>query len=115
MSPIKNFVASILAATRISDGQSYSSPQPPHREPAIGLPLGLVDSAADEGASAVLQNGDRLAYMADVVELQRTELTRLMQENRRLHERVDQMAKLQEREQILRQEMHATLQRLSAI
>jgi len=61
-----------------------------------------------------LPNGDRLAYLADVVELQRAELTRLLQENRRLNERVDKMVKLQEREQVLRQQMHATLQHFSA-
>lgn len=113
MSPIKNFAASILAAARISDGHPTTSPEDAHLEPSFGMPPGLVDNAADEGGSSILPDGDRLAYMADVIELQRGELTRLVQENQRLHESVDRLVKLQEREQVLRRQMHATLERLS--
>ncbi len=115
MSPIKNIAASILAATRISDGHATKLSLPDaHREPSIGLTPGPVDTGPPEGErTQSMPSGDRLAYLADVVELQRAELTRLLQENRRLNERVDQMVKLQEREQVLRQQMHATLERLS--
>lgn len=113
MSPIKNIAASILAAARITDGQATTPPEDAHREPSIGMPPGLIDNAADESGSTILPDGDRLAYMADVIELQRAELTRLVQENQRLHERVDRLVKMQEREQVLRQQMHTTLERLS--
>ncbi len=53
-------------------------------------------------------------YLSDIVELQRTELTRLLRENRRLNERLDGMVNLQEREQVLRQQMQETLDRLTA-
>ncbi len=53
-------------------------------------------------------------YLSDIVELQRTELTRLLRENKRVNERLDQMVNLQEREQVLRQQMQETLDRLTA-
>ena len=37
-----------------------------------------------------------------VVELQKAELDRLLAENKRLHQRIDQLLQLQEREQVLR-------------
>jgi hypothetical protein len=43
------------------------------------------------------------------VELQKAELDRLLRENMRLHERLDQLLSMQEREQILRQQMQTML------
>lgn len=116
MSPIKNIAASILAAARMSEGHSTrpSSPDEVHREPSIGLAPPPTDGRGLDAEAVMLPNGDRLAYLADVVELQRAELTRLLQENRQLNERVDKMVRLQEREQVLRQQMHATLEHLSS-
>ncbi|MHA1565683.1 MAG: hypothetical protein ACTSX7_10265 [Alphaproteobacteria bacterium] len=57
---------------------------------------------------------ERAEYLSDIVELQRTELTRLLRENKRVNERLDQMVNLQEREQVLRQQMQETLDRLTA-
>lgn len=45
------------------------------------------------------------ADLAVVVELQRAELDRLLRENKTLHDRIDQLIGLQEREQVLRQQM----------
>ncbi len=53
-------------------------------------------------------------YLRDIVELQRAELTRLLRENKRLNERVDELIKLQQREQVLRQQIQDALDRLSA-
>ncbi|NKB49070.1 MAG: hypothetical protein GKS02_06870 [Alphaproteobacteria bacterium] len=49
-----------------------------------------------------------------VIELQRTELSRLLREQQRLNDRVDQLLQLHEREQVLRQQMQAALDNLSA-
>lgn len=48
-----------------------------------------------------------------VIELQRTELSRLLREQQRLNDRVDQLLQLHEREQVLRQQMQAALDKLS--
>jgi len=50
--------------------------------------------------------------LATVVELQRTELNRLLSEQKRLNDRIDLLLQLQEREQVLRQQMQASLERL---
>ena len=47
--------------------------------------------------------------MEVVIELQKAELDRLLLENRRLHERIDQLLQLQEREQVLRQQLQSLL------
>ena len=49
-----------------------------------------------------------------VIELQRTELSRLLREQQRLNDRVDQLLQLHEREQVLRQQMQASLDQLTA-
>ena len=60
--------------------------------------------------------GDSLsaASQAVVIELQRTELSRLLREQRNLNKRVDQLLQLHEREQVLRQQMQAALDNLAA-
>ncbi len=50
---------------------------------------------------------------AVVIELQRTELSRLLREQQRLNERTDQLLQLLEREQVLRQQMQASLDTLT--
>ena len=52
--------------------------------------------------------------LAVVVELQRVELNRLLTEQKRLNDRVDKLLELQEREQVLRQQMQASLDRLAS-
>ena len=49
------------------------------------------------------------ADLALVVELQRKELDRLLRENAQLHARVKQLIALQEREQVLRQQMQTMM------
>ncbi len=49
------------------------------------------------------------ADLAVVVELQRTELDRLLRENAQLHARVSQLISLQEREQVLRQQLQTMM------
>jgi hypothetical protein len=51
--------------------------------------------------------------LAAVVELQRVELNRLLGEQRRLNDRIDKLLDLQEREQVLRQQMQGALDRLA--
>lgn len=51
--------------------------------------------------------------LATVVELQRVELNRLLGEQKRLNDRIDTLMQLQEREQVLRQQMQASLDRLA--
>lgn len=48
-----------------------------------------------------------------VVELQRVELNRLLQENERLNARMDRLIQMLEREQVLRQQMQETVDDLS--
>jgi len=50
--------------------------------------------------------------LATVVELQRVELDRLLSEQKRLNQRIDLLLQFQEREQVLRQQMQASLDRL---
>lgn len=50
--------------------------------------------------------------LATVVELQRVELDRLLSERKRLNDRIDLLLQLQEREQVLRQQMQASLEQL---
>jgi hypothetical protein len=51
--------------------------------------------------------------LVTVVELQRVELNRLLAEQRRLNDRIDKMLHMQEREQVLRQQMQVALDRLA--
>lgn len=51
--------------------------------------------------------------LVTVVELQRLELNRLLGEQRRLNDRIDKLLHMQEREQVLRQQMQAALERLA--
>ncbi|CAN0594740.1 unnamed protein product, partial [Laminaria digitata] len=53
--------------------------------------------------SDAMMDGLSAGELATVVELQRVELDRLLREHRRLNDRIDQMLRLQEREQVLRQ------------
>ncbi len=48
-----------------------------------------------------------------IVELQRTELTRILGDNERLNRRVDEMMDLQRRQQVLQQQTQNTLENLS--
>jgi hypothetical protein len=48
-----------------------------------------------------------------VVELQRAELDRLLRDNGWLHQRLDELMTFQEREQVLRQQMQGTVDRLT--
>ena len=64
----------------------------------------MTDSTIDELSSEQL---------ATVVELQRVELSRLLAEQKRLNDRIDMLLQLQEREQVLRQQMQASLDRLA--
>ena len=63
--------------------------------------------------SDAMMDGLSAGELATVVELQRVELDRLLREHRRLNDRIDQMLRLQEREQVLRQQMQAALDRLA--
>lgn len=64
-------------------------------------------------SDAPLEPIGQAEYLSDIVELQRAELTRLLRENKRLNERVDELIKLQQREQVLRQQIQNALDRLS--
>lgn len=75
--------------------------------------LAQADQLADQpGADEELVLSE--ASQMVVIEMQRTELTRLLREQQRLNDRVDQLLQLHEREQVLRQQMQASLDNLSA-
>ena len=59
-------------------------------------------------------DGLSLDTLRAVVELQRAELSRLLREQSRLNDRIDSLLRLHEREQVLRQQMQASLDRLAA-
>jgi hypothetical protein len=63
----------------------------------------------DTGGEMVLSADSQMV----VIEMQRTELSRLLREQQRLNDRVDQLLQLHEREQVLRQQMQAALDKLS--
>jgi hypothetical protein len=72
-----------------------------------------VDQLADQpdaDEELVLSEASQMV----VIEMQRTELTRLLREQQRLNDRVDQLLQLHEREQVLRQQMQAALDNLTA-
>jgi len=87
--------------TRFSTVSEQTGPAPQRDRPGAG------ESAGEElNLSAASQ--------AVVIEMQRTELSRLLREQQRLNDRVDQLLQLHEREQVLRQQMQAALDNLSA-
>ena len=65
----------------------------------------MCEENFDKTVSTVLTHAD----LEVVVELQKAELDRLLRENAKLHERVIQLLSMQEREQILRQQMQTML------
>ena len=67
-----------------------------------------TDSDDNTGASA---SSEELSIdtLHAIVELQRTELSRLLREQSRLNDRIDSLLRLHEREQVLRQQMQASL------
>ena len=75
--------------------QSEYAPQPPQ---------------PDAGAEPILSADSQ----AVVIELQRTELSRLLRDQQRLNDRIDQLLQLHEREQVLRQQMQEALDKLAA-
>jgi septation ring formation regulator EzrA len=76
----------------------------------------MVDAALPGGpdSESASAGGYSSDVMAAVVELQKVELGRLLRENERLNDRVDQLIKLQEREQTLRQQAQNNIERLTA-
>jgi hypothetical protein len=71
-----------------------------------------ADQLADQpgaGEDLVLSGESQMV----VIEMQKTELTRLLREQQRLNDRVDQLLQLHEREQVLRQQMQAALDNLA--
>jgi hypothetical protein len=59
--------------------------------------------------NATIIDGLSTSELATLVELQRVELDRLLGEQRRLNDRIDKMLNMQEREQVLRQQMQLSL------
>lgn len=73
----------------------------PKTEQAIAVAVGeTLDRTVDDLADADLKL---------VIALQKAELDRLLRENAQLHARVEQLVSLQEREQILRQQLQNLL------
>lgn len=65
----------------------------------------MVDTPDSTPALETLEPAD----LRVVVELQKTELDRLLRENARLNERLDTLLAMQEREQVLRQELQGLM------
>lgn len=81
-------------------------PQPKRTSKQMETRCLTIDRSKTEPTSPHdLSNAD----LAVVVELQRAELDRLLRENARLHERVSQLISLQEREQVLRQQLQTMM------
>ena len=87
------------------------------REKAAKKARAAAEAAAAIAATAEEQQdaetGLSLESQAVVIELQRTELSRLLREQQRLNDRIDQLMRLHEREQVLRQQMQAALDKLA--
>ena len=85
------------------------------RSKKTGLQRGARQSEQGQQSD---QPGDEIALSEAsqlvVIELQRTELSRLLREQQRLNDRVDKLLQLHEREQVLRQQMQAALDKLAA-
>ncbi len=82
---------------RLSTGARQYEPALQRAQPGVGAePILSADS------------------QAAVIELQRTELSRLLREQQHLNGRIDQLLQLHEREQVLRQQMQEALDKLAA-
>ena len=89
---LKGAVAGIVAAAR------SKTPPPP---------------AAPAEPPADLHLRHQLSYLSDVAELQRLELARLLDQNRRLNRRIDQLLIMQQRDHALRERLHTVLTRFA--
>ncbi len=89
-----------------------------------GSPSGAASAKATTRRSdgSVAVNGTRaaddsmrqsLSHLAEIAELQRLELARLLDQNRRLNGRIDRLLVLQQRDHAWRERLAGTLQRLA--
>ncbi len=69
----------------------------------------------DQTAGIAATDGLPIETLQAVVELQRAELNRLLREQSRLNDRIDSLLQLYEREQVLRQQMQVSLDRLALV
>ena len=84
------------------------------RSKRANAPAADVSQRAEPGEQTSAETPLSGASQELVIELQRTELTRLLREQERLNDRIDRLLQLHEREQVLRQQMQAALDNLSA-
>jgi hypothetical protein len=67
----------------------------------------------DQTEATASTDGLPVETLRALVELQRTELNRLLRDHARLNDRIDTLIQLHEREQVLRQQMQASLDQLT--
>lgn len=99
---VKGAVAGVFAAAQSTGARApldHPSPQPP------------VSPSPEAADNTAVYN--QLSYLTDVAELQRLELARLLDQNRRLNRRVDQLLIMQQRDHALRERLHAVLARFT--
>jgi hypothetical protein len=100
-------------------GELPENPEPSHRprpgEPfAEAQPFERSEQTVRAGRPASRDASTESASSWDaVLELQRAELDRLLRDNGWLHQRLDELMSYQEREQVLRQQMQGTVDRLT--
>ncbi len=102
---LKGAVAGIFAAAPAAT----TRPAGDRRTPDPALP------AQPLGHSGVPEVHHQLSYLTDVAELQRLELARLLDQNRRLNSRIDQLLIMQQRDHALRERLHAVLARFAEV
>lgn len=84
------------------------------------LPGHSIDRPLDYNGHPIAGDRERqdlrqsLAHLSDIAELQRLELARLLDQNRRLNSRIDRLLVLQQRDHAWRERLAGTLQDLAA-
>lgn len=94
-----------VSDTLFHSGPDTASPPDPGGEPSI-----LDSDRAPTHSEMPLRSTD--SGLATIVRLQSSELERLARENARLMDRIETLLRLQEREQVLRQQMQAQIGQL---
>ncbi len=84
------------------------------REGRIFIYLADTEQATEQRTEQTEHVGELSEQTLDaIIELQRVELNRLLRENNRLNDRVDDLVQIQQREQVLRQQLQNSVERLT--
>lgn len=84
------------------------------REGRIFIYLADTEQPTEQRTEQTEHAGELSEQTLDaIIELQRVELNRLLRENNRLNDRVDDLVQIQQREQVLRQQLQNSVERLT--